>query len=69
MCNSAHIREIAWTVAPLCGWKYFSAALTLLVGHRVDRYRSYFKGDPVFQPRSPASRKEAARETISRGRI
>jgi len=31
MCNSAHIREIAWTVAPLCGWKYFSAALTLLV--------------------------------------
>jgi len=25
----------------------------------------YFTGDPVFQPRSPASRKEAARETES----
>jgi len=27
MCNSAHIREIAWTLAPLCGWKYFSAGI------------------------------------------
>ena len=25
----------------------------------------YFTGDPVFQPRSPASRKEAAREPES----
>ena len=27
--------------------------------------RPYFTGDPVFQPRCPASRKEAARETES----